>query len=235
MLCRSLKFSRVKATRWPWLLTALLVLAAVPAFGRAADVEMRDFRVIVDKNPVGDAHMTFERKDDGSLTLNCDTAVRVKFLFIQYLYKYSGKEVWKDGRLQSFESTCTDDGKSFAVAAAAQGQNVLVRVTNMGQQEERTVSGDVWLSSYWKQPDAKLVNQTIPIIDADNGKDVSAKVVYVGAEQRGVGGQIQQTQHYRLEGKNTIDLWYDATGRLVRQDWMEQNHRTVLELSRIRR
>jgi YD repeat-containing protein len=235
MLCLSLQFRHVSAALRPWLLAVMLATMVLPALARAADVETRDLRIFVDNKNAGDAHMTFNRADDGTLTLSCDTDVFVRILFITYKYKYRGREVWKDGRLQSFDSTCNDDGKLFDVAAAAKGDKLRVRVKTGAGQEEREVPGDVWLSSYWKQPDPKVVNKTIPIIDADSGSDINAKVVYVGAEQRNVAGQVQPVQHYRLEGKNNIELWYDAAGRLVRQDWMEQNHRTVLELVRIRR
>jgi len=235
MLCLSLRFRPVSAARRPWLLAVMLALMTLPAMARAADVETRDLRIFVDNKNAGDAHMTFNRSDDGTLTMSCDTDVFVKIFFITYRYKYRGREVWKDGRVHSFASNCNDDGKLFEVAAAAKDEKLRVRVKSEAGEEEREVPGDVWLSSYWKQPDPKVVNKTIPIIDADNGRDVNAKVVYVGAEQRTVAGQIQPVQHYRLEGKNNIDLWYDATGRLVRQDWLEQNHRTILELVRIRR
>jgi hypothetical protein len=41
--------------------------------------------------------------------------------------------------------------------------------------------------------------------------------------------------HYRLTGKMNIDLWYDGSERLVRQEWLEQGHKTVVELIRVRR
>jgi len=238
MICRSREYRQIMPPRTLLLLlTGVVAMSVVPAIGRAADVEGRDFRVLVDGKPAGHAHMNFNRTDDGTTTVSCDTDVLVKpFPFVKYTYSYRGKEVWKAGRLQSFDSSCNDDGKAFEVAAAAQHPNVRVRIiAGGGQQEVRLVPGDTWLSSYWSQPDAKLVNKTIPIIDADNGRDISAKVVLVGAEQINVGGQEQQAQHFRLEGKTITDLWYDGMGRLIRQDWLEQNHRTVLELARIRR
>lgn len=32
-----------------------------------------------------------------------------------------------------------------------------------------------------------------------------------------------------------MDLWYDDAQRLVREEWVEQGHRTVVELTRVRR
>jgi YD repeat-containing protein len=216
------------------LLAAVVVLVALPASSRAADVESREFRVLVDNKLAGKAVMGFNRADDGTTTVSCDTKVEVKILFVKYVYTYRGQEVWKDGRLVSFGSSCNDDGKQFQVTAAAQNQNVLLRTVTLadGKTEERMVPADVWLSSYWSQPANAVINKTIPIFDADNGKDISARVIYVGGENHNRFGQVQ---HFRLEGKNNVDLWYDATGRLVRQDFLEQGHRTVLELAELRR
>jgi hypothetical protein len=50
-----------------------------------------------------------------------------------------------------------------------------------------------------------------------------------------VAGQVQNVNHYRLSGKVAVDVWYDGSERLVRQEWVEEGHRTVLELARVRR
>ncbi len=232
--CGPALFREVLTAHASWLLTGLLTVLAVPALSRAAGPETRDYRVLVDGKPAGAAHMTFHQKDDGSTTVNCETDVKVKFLVFSYKYTYRGREVWKGGRLQSFTSSCTDDGKDFRVSATAEDDKVRLRINAAGQPEERVVAGDVWLSSYWRQPDAKVVDKTIPIVDADNGRDLSSKVVNVGMEQLTVAGQEQQVHHYRLEGKTSADLWYDSANRLVKQDWVEQKHRTVVELVGIR-
>src|ERR1700692_1039401 len=82
------------------LLAALLAMLARPIAGWAADQETRDFRVLVDGKPRGEAHMTFNRQDDGTITMSCDTDVQVRFLLITYKYSYRGREVWKNGRVQ---------------------------------------------------------------------------------------------------------------------------------------
>jgi hypothetical protein len=75
----------------------------------------------------------------------------------------------------------------------------------------------------------------VAIIDADTGHELNARILMVGQEQRTVAGSNQIVQHLRLQGKTVVDLWYDASGRLVRQEWLEEGHKTVLELARLRR
>jgi Family of unknown function (DUF6134) len=207
-------------------------LAPAWSVARAADAETRDFNVYVDGKRAGYATMAITQVDDGTTTVAADSEVAVKVLGLAaYKYSYRGKEIWKDGKLQKFESTCDDDGKRFVVTAAAEGNGVRVRVNN----QERIVSSEVWLSSYWNRPDNKVLNQTIPIVDADTGRDLDAKVTYVGQEQLKLAGQVQNVLHYKLIGKANVDLWYDASNRLVRQEWVEDGHKTLLELGKLRK
>lgn len=214
-----------------WLL--LVSLANCMPAARAADVETRDFTVAVDGKRAGEAHMTIQRQDDGAVSMRCDTDITVKIaaLFKAYSYSYRGHETWKDGRLQRFESTCNDDGKRFTVTAVAESDGLTVRVNNT----ERKVRADVWLTSYWQQPEDKLVDKVVPLLDADCGRDLEARVQFIASERRAVAGAVQEVRHYRLTGKAAADLWYDAGGRLVRQEWLEDGHRTQLELVRVRR
>lgn len=217
----------------PWcaLVCAGLMLVADGSAVRAGDSETREFAVLVDGKPAGTASMAIQRQDDGSTVVSCDTSVTVKVLFKKYVYTCQSREVWKDSRLQQFASRCNDDGKQYQVSAVAQADGVHVRVNG----RERTARPEVWLSSYWTLPDAKLRDQAIPVLDADNGRDMQVRIQHIGAAQIAVAGQMQNVQHYRLTGTVKVDLWYDAADRLVRQEWIEDGHPTALELTRLRR
>jgi hypothetical protein len=212
------------------LAVALAVLAGASA-ARAADLETRDLAVRVDGKPAGEVHMTIHRQDDGVTQVSCDTDVKVKILFVSYAYRYRGREIWKDGRLQRFSSTCNDDGKHFEVSAVAEEGGLRVSVNG----RERLMPAHTWLTSYWTLPDAKVREGVVPLLDADNGRELECRIQHVGTQQMAVLGQVQNVNHYRLTGKVQVDLWYDGAERLVRQEWMEEGHRTVLELMRIRR
>ena len=49
------------------------------------------------------------------------------------------------------------------------------------------------------------------------------------------GGPEIPLNHYRITGKVNVDLWYDGSERLVRQEWIEQGHKTIVELRGVRR
>ncbi len=223
-----------RALACQWLACAgLTLLLARGATVRTADSETREFTVHVDGKPAGSANMTIQRKDDGTTEVRCDTSVTVRVLIKRYVYTCQTREVWKDSRLQQLASRCNDDGKQFEVSAVAAADGLGVRVRVNGR--ERIAKPEVWVSSYWTLPHAKLRNQVVPVIDADNGRDMQVRIQHVGAAQIAVAGQMQNVQHYRLSGTVQVDLWYDASERLVRQTWVEDGHPTALELNRLRR
>lgn len=216
-----------------WLVVASVVLSLGLARARAADVETRDFVVYVDSKEAGKVHMTINGQDDGAIAVACDTDLRVGAIITLYKYSYRGREVWKDGRLRQFDSKCNDNGKTFTVGATAVADGLHVVVNDV----EHIAPADALLTSYWAEPDAALADQTVPLLDADCGRDLSAKVQFLGAERwTGPDGQKQAVQHVRLTGKGVgIDLWYDDAKRLVRQAWTEDGHPTVVELKGVRR
>jgi hypothetical protein len=209
----------------------LAVLTVAGAASRAAEIETRDFMVQVSGKPAGEVHMTIHKQDNGAVQVRCDTDIKVSLLIGTYKYVYRGLEVWKDQRLVRFESNTDDNGTRYIVSAFAEPAGLRIKVNNA----ERVVKQEVWLTSYWCLPDPKLRSNTIPLIDADTGKDLSGNLRFVANEKRRVAGQETTLNHYKLTGKVNVDLWYDGSERLVRQEWMEQGHKTVVELMRVRR
>jgi hypothetical protein len=206
----------------------------LPGQGRArgADVEVREFNVTVDGKPAGEYRMTITRQDDGSVSMACRAEVKVKVLGVTaYSYAYDGVEVWKDARLQTLQSTANDDGKRFRVSAASDGRQL--RVTVNGQ--PKAVRGDVWLTTAWCLPDPRVRNGAVPLMEADDAKEINGQLQPVGSGPINVAGQAITCAHYRLMSSGPHDLWYDAQERMVRQEWVEDGHRTVLELARVRR
>src|SRR5262249_18104981 len=174
------------------LVMALLALAGSTA--RAADIETRDFSVHVAGKPAGEVHMTIHKQDDGSIAMRCDTDIQVNQVVGKYKFIYRGLEVWKDRRLTKFDSSTDDNGKRYIVSAVSDPAGVRVKVNTV----ERTAKAEVWLTSYWTLPDPKVRGGVIPIIDADNGKDLDGKLAFVATEKHRVAGQDVSLNHYRL-------------------------------------
>lgn len=210
------------------LLAGAALLTASPA--RAADPETRDFTVYVDGKPSGTTTMAISRRDDGSVEMACATNVFVKVLLIKYRYTLQSREVWKEGRLQGFTCRADDNGKLWNVSATTDGSALTVQVNNQAHK----VRADAWLTSYWNLPSAAQRDQTLPIIDMDNGTDLSGKLQLLGTQQIGVAGRAVNVTHYRLNTANPVDLWYDASERLVRREFNDQGHRVTVQMTGVR-
>jgi hypothetical protein len=219
-------------------LAPALVVAAVAALtlglprAEAADVETRQYTIHVDGKKAGDYQLTIECQADGAVAVSAQSDVRVTVLGVPvYTYTYRGREVWKGGRLQHFESSGKEKGKEFAVRADVDGAALRVRANG----QERRARPDVWTSSCWQLPEARFRNNEVPLFGCDTGADIPSRLQYVGSEQIQVAGQSQTCSHYRVMKEVPHDLWYDAQERLVRDEWVSGGHRTVLNLTALRR
>jgi hypothetical protein len=210
-----------------------LVVLALAAGAPAAETEVRQFKIFVDGKRAGQYTMTVEKRDDGTVKMTGKANVALKVFLRQYAYSFDGREVWsKDGRLVELRSNSNDDGKQFDVNAKADDKGLQVTVNG----DSRRVRWDVWTTSYWQAPDKRFINKTVPLLDSDNGRLYNGSLQKIGSARVTVGGQPVDCEHFRVTGgPNPIDLWFDKTNRLVRQDFVEQGHRTILELDRIQR
>jgi hypothetical protein len=207
--------------------TGLLLAGA----GRAQEVEHRAYAILVDGKRAGDYHMAITRRDDGVSVMSGHADVRVSYLVYRYTYRYRGVESWKDGRLLHLESSCNDNGKAFSVNAAAEGDALNVQVN--GRQHACPL--EAWTTTYWRLPDKKHRNQQVTLLDCDSGRVLNATLQYVGPSELQIAGARWTCARYRLNGDINADLWYDDQERLVREDTIEDGHRTVIELAHIRR
>ncbi|HYT88348.1 MAG TPA: DUF6134 family protein [Gemmataceae bacterium] len=215
---------------WTTGLLALLVVACASAQA-GAQTEVREFSVQVDGKPAGQYTMTITKHDDGSESMSGQATVRVKHVLGTYTFTYQGVERWKGGRLVELKSSSNDNGKRFTVSAAAEGNVLRVNVNGAVRQ----LSGDSWTTTYWRLADARFHNQSVPLLDADTGKEMSGRLQYVGVEEVNLGSQAQKCYHFRVSGPAAADLWFDGSQRLVREDMTVDGHRSVFHLTGLKR
>jgi hypothetical protein len=219
------------AARWSAILagTCLAMIGASPA--SAGDVETRVFAVSVDGKPAGEFRLTIRTADDGTETALAVASVQVRFILGGYRYSYRGSEVWKAGRLHRFEAASEENGKKHAVRAVAAESSLQVTADGV----TRTARPDLWPTSYWRMPDGAKVGQSLALLDADTGEEQPAKLDVVGATKTMVAGKMTDCTRLHVSGPTPADLWYDARGRLVGQETIEDGHKTVLTLREILR
>ncbi len=98
------------------------------------------------------------------------------------------------------------------------------------------LGAEVWPSSFWKLADARYHNKPVPVLESDTGAAYVGQLQFVGNEKITVGGKLEECYHFRVGGGNgPTELWYDRYHRLVRQEFTESGHRTIVQLDAIRR
>jgi hypothetical protein len=214
-----------------WLLLAGLFLGGLPT-ARAADTEVREFTVLIDGKRSGDYKLTLSRQDDGTVTATLRGDMRVTKLGVTwYHYSFRGTEVWKNGRLQQLESTCDDDGRKYSLIATAVDGGVRVKVNG----QEDTSPADVWVNSFWQLPPAAYHNAAVPLLGCDDGKKIRGHLQVLGSAEITAAGQSMNCTRCRVLSTEPHDLWYDGQGRMVRQEWVEDDHKVTFELTRVQR
>src|SRR5262249_24603105 len=71
---------------------------------------------------------------------------------------------------------------------------------------------------------------SVVLLNSDKGERQQAEVTRLADESVIVHGADQKCAHYSLSGDVQVHLWYDDQRRLVRQQSIEQGHRTELFL-----
>jgi hypothetical protein len=216
---------------WHGMMAGILALLAVPLPVLGADTEKRDFAIFVDGKEAGQTRMTITQNDDGSTLMQANANVKVQQAIFTYTFSIQATELWKDGRLFSLKANTNDNGKKTDVQAAADGDRL--RLTINGQQR---MGNAAWASSYWKLADARFHNKQLPILEGDTGKEFVGQLQFIGMEQITIANQPHKCYHFRVTGgPYPIDLWFDVYHRLVRQEFVEANHRTIIQLTRVGR
>lgn len=218
---------------WIPLVPAILVCLVVPcARVHADDVEYRDFAIFINGKESGQSRVTITVQNDGTTVVAASVQVKLEKLILKYDLKIDGMEWWKDGKLIGLKSNTAENGKRIEVIGAVEGNQFKVRVNG----QDRAVRPDVWTSSFWKLADAKYHNKQIPVLESDSGKEYTGQLQYIGTDQLPIGGQPQNCYHFRVSGgPYPVDLWFDRFHRLVRQEFTDSGHKTIVQLTSVRR
>ncbi len=217
---------------------------------RNVESQRREFTISIDGTKRGACTMQIRRRSDGTIQMRSEAELRINFLVYRYNYNSAGTEVWKNGRLIAMENVADYNGTQYRVKAASAGKSLRLTVDGTVSQ----MTPDAWVSSYWQTPErlasGELADRTaadpnslvaqeqrgarfVSIIDSDQGRKLRGNLVRVGEETLTVVGEQKVCTHYRITGDAHVELWYDATGRLVREDSLESRHRVRFDLSEI--
>jgi hypothetical protein len=222
--------------RWTicFCLSIATIVGSSPIRGQSKDIdtEQREFSIFVDGREAGQSNMTITVKEDGTTVMTATARVNIRKLIFNYSFSIDSMEVWKNGKLIGMQNRAVEDGKKTDVDAIFEGNQLKLKING----KEKVINPEVWISSYWKLADKKFHNQKVPIIDSDTGKEMTGDLAYVATEQIIIKSQPQNCYHFRVTGIEVpIDLWFDRYHRLVRQEFTESGHKTIVQLNNIKR
>lgn len=193
--------------------------------------EHRTYEIVVDKKPAGAYSLNIAKLPDGSISVTSKASVRVKVLFFTYGYDYAGHEVWKNDRLVAFDSQSQENGKKTNVKVATEGERISYTI-NGGK--PRYATAETRTSSYWQLPSSTTSGEfSSGFIEVDTGRTFKAKMQKIGTERILLDQKnsvSEMCSHYQLSGEDNCDIWYDHTGRIVRQVSTDDGHTTTVQL-----
>ena len=191
----------------------------------------RAFKISIDGTERGALTMLLTKHDDGTETMRGQAELNFNFIIYKYRYLSTGTEVWKSGRLLRLANDADYNGDKFVVKASARQQELTFEVNG----ESQRTTADVWVTSYWREPEPHKVGQKLALFEADKGRKLTGTLQRVGKEPLTLEKKSVNATRYQIRGDVEVDLWYDEDQRLMRQSSVESGHRALLELTQITR
>lgn len=215
------------------LTTAILAsFGAVAAPGAVAQSrEVLSYRIEHQTHgDIGEFSNTIRRFDD-RIVVEGELRIAVRFLFFTvYRQEADRKEVWKNGRLWTYESWTNDDGEVIEISGRADGQGFVIEHPT----EEVTAPLDVFPTNLWsiEMKDANTVMGTKSGVVVD---------VTVLAEQQvtiEIDNQEIETRYFRIEPVSDPGVvpfpqegWFDAAGIPVQFAVTKDGKRVVFTMT----
>jgi hypothetical protein len=157
--------------------------------------------------------------------------VKFRALLAEYTFKLETQEWWKAGRLIGMKTASAENGKKTDITVAVENNQLRMRLNG----RDSFVNPETWTTSFWKLADARFHNKPVPVIEVDTGKEYTSELKFIGAEKLKLG-ELQDCYHFRvMANPSPVDLWYDRYHRVVRIEFVESGHRTILQLTKITR
>jgi hypothetical protein len=197
-----------------WAMCAALILlctaiaAPVSAAAEGAQHTL-EFDIARKGDIVGHHRISFRQEGD-TLVVHSELKIELKVLSLTvYRYQQTREEIWRGGKLIALTSRADDDGTPHDIKGQA-GPDGL----SMSSGKDRwTLPRDSVPASFWN---VSMVTEKGPLVDSLTGRILHIWIVKLGQEKIRAGGRDIVATHYRLEAKRPRDVWYDASGHLVK-------------------
>jgi hypothetical protein len=190
---------------------ATLLAAAAPASAVVGHAGVYTFTVLRNGSPIGRNCIAF-REEGARVEIREATDIEVRLAMIPvYRYERKGREVWENGRALRIDGTTDDNGERLDIA---------VRRTDGGYTREidgrvQTFDASMHPLAFW----SKGVVQHESFFSVVDDKVLDVSFEFLGREKAAVAGTEIETEHWRMVGDETRDLWFDMAGRIARVEF----------------
>lgn len=176
----------------------------------AADVcapygDALNFQVLRKGKPFGHHNWTFTQNGEQCI-VEVDAHLEVSFGPITpFKYDHQVREVWKDGELQSLESSTLKDGENYELTVTRQGDQLLID----GADYQGEAPGDLVPSTYWNKA---LVQQDgdAKMLSTETGKVMDVAITDKGAQKVQAEGETVSAEHYLVDSDIDLNLMYQG-------------------------
>ena len=182
------------------MLTSVAALAAAPA--RAAlPMEDLTFQVLRDGSDIGRHTVRFEPAGaDFLVRIAVDIKVGLGPITF-FRYSLRATERWHDALLIGAAGDTNDDGTKDFVKVTRQGAGLAV-AGSAGP--AYTAAAPSICATHWNRAELAA-----PMVNIQNGELLTFAVTSKGKEQIKAQGRMISAEHYVLDGKNKLEIWYD--------------------------
>jgi len=168
------------------------------------------FDIYRNNKHIGKHIFSFEKSND-QLAVESEINFEIKKLgIILYKYYVKGKEIYKDGKLVTFNSKTNANGKSKYVNLKLSNNEYDID----GSSFKGKVTTDFLLGTWWNHSIVKSKAQ----ISAVSGRIIHQKVTFLGKETLKIDGKSYKTLHFNFSStddkldknkKLNTDVWYE--------------------------
>ncbi len=185
---------------------SVLASAAIgsPLFAAFPGAREVAFTILSDQEPIGRHSVTFEQRGQ-DLVVDIDIAIEVRFAFLTlFRYQHSNREVWRDGRLVSLNTSTDDDGTRYTVTARATPDGIWIE----GAAGRYLAPLDIVPTSYWNP----ITVEQSRLLDTQRGAILDVNIKPIGNEVITVGDTRVSVKRFTVDGDLKLDVWYTDRG-----------------------
>lgn len=171
----------------------------IPASGRLAFVARRNGAVL-------GSHVLRFARAEGRLTVDIAVDYSVKVGFVRvFRYRLRAREVWVDGQTAEITAETDNNGRAERMRAVREDGVLMVEGTRAARY---AAPEGALLCAHWN-----IAQLGRPLINPQDGTLLRFAVHDRGAARvTDAQGRLCAARRWALEGRNALDLWYDAAG-----------------------